>query len=67
MTDETVVQADPVHPAQELVDTLLAIDAKARAAGHSLAEVLIVTARNVYGIDVRPDDPTPAEADAPQG
>lgn len=47
--------------ATALILQLLALDAKATAAGHSLIEILVVAARNQFGIDVRPD---PVEAGA---
>lgn len=38
---------------------LLAIDKAARSQGHSLPAILIKSARDAFGIDVRPADPEP--------
>lgn len=42
--------------AEKLFRDLCAADAKARAAGHSLVEVLVIAGKNAFGIDIRPDD-----------
>lgn len=49
--------------AVEIMGQLVEIDDKATAAGHSLAEILAVAAKNQFGIDVRPDDPGAVNAD----
>ena len=49
---------------EELMTALLAMELKAREAGHSLVSVLAKAAKDQWGIDIRPDDPEPAEAEA---
>lgn len=58
--DNEVEAVAAVEPAQALMLDLMAVDAKARASGHSLVEILAVAAKNQFGLDVRPD-PAPAE------
>lgn len=57
--DPAVAAAKPVAPS--LMDQLDGIDRRARAAGHSLAEILAVAAKNQFGIDVREPPPAPVE------
>lgn len=48
---------------EELMSALLAMELKAREAGHSLVSVLTKAAKDQWGIDIRPDDPDEPEAD----
>lgn len=50
MEEQTTAREQAVDTATALV----AIDANLRKAGHSLPELLIVAAKNTWGVDVRP-------------
>ncbi len=56
------VDAETSQAAKSLVLDLLAVDAKAKAQGHSLVELIVAVGQSRFGIDVRPDPVKPDDA-----